>query len=111
MENENEPIQFPNRDVPDQAEKDWPAELHAVHEKHLGKDFLIHDGKPEKGHGSKFSLLHPAHKAHIAAIEHLIAMEAEHAQAEGALAAAHLKVEHARKQVEATEKASSEVKE
>jgi hypothetical protein len=92
--------------------KDWePVPAHerlaAVLEKHLGKDFVLHNGKPEMGVGSPYSMLHPAHKAHIAAIEHLIVVEAEHAAAEKNLKAIHAKVEHAMKHVEATEKEAS----
>ena len=86
-------------------------QLRAAEDRLLGKDVPRHDGKPEKGSGSKFAALHPAHKAHLAAIEHLIEVEKEHAAAEARLNAVHAKVQHATAQVEATEKASAEEQE
>jgi hypothetical protein len=62
----------------------------------------------ERGIGSRHHNLHPAHKAHLAAIEHLITVEAEHAAAEAHLATVHAKVQRAMAQVEVTEKASND---
>lgn len=83
--------------------------LAAAREKHLGKDVMLHDGKPEMGAGSRYAALHPAHKAHLAAIEHLVLVEAEHAAAEAHLNKVHAKVEHALERVAATEEASEAV--
>lgn len=83
--------------------------LRIAQDRLLGEDVPLHDGKPERGAGSKFSKLHPAHKAHLAAIEHLIEVEAEHAAAEAHLNSVHAKVEHAIARVDATEEASNEV--
>lgn len=83
--------------------------LAAAEDRLLGPDVPRHNGKPERGVGSKFHGLHPDHKAHIAAIEHLIAVEAEHAEAEARLTAVHAKVTHALARVEATEEASANV--
>jgi hypothetical protein len=85
--------------------------LAAAHEKYLGPEVAMHAGKPETGVGSKFHALHPAKKAHLAAIEHLILMEAEHAAAEAHLASIHAKVEHAMARVEATEEEVAKVEE
>lgn len=85
--------------------------LAEAHERLLGPDVAMHDGKPEKGVGSKYHSLHPAHKAHLAAIEHLVEVEAEHAAAEAHLASVHAKVQHALARVDATEEASHEVEE
>lgn len=90
---------------------DAKAKLAAAEDRLLGPGVAKHDGKPERGVGSKFHSLHPAHKAHLAAIEHLIVVEAEHAAAEAHLSAIHARVEHAIKRVEATEEASAAVEE
>ena len=63
----------------------------------------------ERGIGSRHHNLHPAHKAHLAAIEHLITVEAEHAAAEAHLATVHAKVQRAMAHVEVTEKAAAEL--
>lgn len=93
-------------------EPDTPAteRLAAAEDRLLG-DVPLHDGKPERGAGSKYAALHPAHKAHLAAIEHLIEVEAEHAAAEAHLNSVHARVEHAIERVNATEEASDAVKE
>lgn len=105
------------KDFSQEAEKPEPARVPATeilataHEKYLGPDVAMHDGKPEKGVGSKFHTLHPAKKAHLAAIEHLIVVEAEHAAAEAHLTSVHTKVEHAIARVEATEEEVAKVEE
>lgn len=116
------PIPFPDKQVvdlggrpsdelgPEISEPDHvPAaeRLRAAEDHLLGKDVATHDGRPERGAGSKFAALHPTHKAHLAAIEHLIAVEAEHAEAEARLTAIHTRVEHALARVDATEEASA----
>jgi hypothetical protein len=85
--------------------------LAAAEDKLLGPDVSRHDGKPEKGIGSRHHALHPAHKAHLAAIEHLIVVEAEHAAAAAHLASVQARVDHAKQRVAATEEASDAVKE
>jgi hypothetical protein len=139
IETDNKPLPFPDKQPAPEvlAEQDRPAghdngwrapesfdepgprpepqttateRLAAAEDKLLGEDVARHEGKPERGSGSRFAALHPAHKAHLAAIEHLIAVEAEHAEAEARIAAAHAKVQHALARVEATEEASEAVK-
>jgi hypothetical protein len=80
--------------------------LAAAEDRLLGEYVERHNGKPERGAGSRFAALHPTHKAHLAAIEHLIAVEAEHAAAEAHLNSVHAKVQHAMDRVSATEEAS-----
>ncbi len=100
---DDKPIQFPDKQMTVQAEPEpMPGDqrLAAAHER------LKLEAGHERGIGSPYHALHPAHKAHLAAIEHLIAVEAEHADAERALAAVHAKLEHAMARVDVTEKAS-----
>lgn len=111
---DDKPIPFPDlepRQPADPVIVPATERLAAVHENLLGADVAMHDGKPEKGAGSKFAALHPAHKAHIAAIEHLVELEAEHAAAEAHLSAVHARVERALARVAATEEASAAVEE
>lgn len=108
----NKPIPFPDRDPRVVAEVTLPPateRLAAAREKLLGADVAMHDGKPEMGSDSRHSRLHPAHKAHLAAIEHLVVVEAEHAAAEAHLSAVHAKVQHALERVAATEEDSEAV--
>lgn len=83
--------------------------LAAAEDKLLGPDVPRHDGQPEMGAGSKYAALHPAHKAHLAAIRHLISVEHEHAKAEVHLASVHARLEHAKERVDSTEEASNAV--
>ena len=105
------PVSFAEPEPRPVPETPAAERLAAAHEKLLGKDVPLHDGKPEKGAGSKYAALHPAHKAHIAAIEHLVEVEAEHAAAEAHLSAVHARVERAIARVAATEEASAAVEE
>lgn len=109
----SDPLKFPDRVQPKPVAEPAPMpateRLAAVHDKLLGADVPLHDGKPERGAGSKFAALHPSHKAHIAAIEHLVEVEAEHAAAEAHLNSVHARVQHALARVEATEEASEAV--
>lgn len=83
--------------------------LRAFEEKHLPPESEHHPrphGKIERGSGSIFAGLHPAHKAHHAALEALIAAETKHQQASVAEDAAHAELEAAVARAAATEEAS-----
>lgn len=95
--------------IADEPDRPATERLAAAEDKFLGADVDKHAGKPERGIGSRYHALHPAHKAHLAAIEHLITVEAEHAAAEAHLASVHARVEHAKARVESTEEVSDEV--
>lgn len=82
-----------------------PNRLRAFEDKVLGKDHMRHDHQPEKGVGSPFSLLHSNDRAHHAALENLIAVEKEHAEAEAHMGAVHAKLEAAVKRAASTEEA------
>jgi hypothetical protein len=82
---------------------DTHARLRAFEDKHLGENHTRPFGKIERGHGSKFSGLHPDLKAHHAALEALIAAENEHRTASAAADVAHAKLEAAIKRAEETE--------
>jgi hypothetical protein len=75
-------------------------------EDHLfGKDHLRPHGQVEKGVGSAHAALPAAHKAHHAALEHLIEAEKYHQVAHDAATAAHTKLQAAVKRAAETEKA------
>ena len=79
--------------------------MRAFENRVLGEDHLRHAGHVEKGIGSPFSLLHADQRAHHAALENLIAVEKEHAEAEAHMGAVHAKLEAAVKRASETEEA------
>lgn len=83
--------------------------LAATEKRLLGEGVARHGGRPERGIGSKFHALHPAHKAHLAAIEHLVEVEAAHVTAEKHLNDAAANLDRALDRVEATAEASDTV--
>lgn len=83
--------------------------LAAAQARLLGEDVPLHNGQPEKGSGSRHAALHPAHLAHLHALEHLVTVETEHATAERAMQDADAKLAHALKRADDTEVVSSEV--
>lgn len=95
----------PTHEPPVSESEHVPAEerLRAAEDKLLGEDVPRHNGRPEKGSASRHASLPPAHKAHLAAIEHLVEVEDEHAAAEAHLASVHARVQHALARVDATE--------
>lgn len=97
--------------APEPVVSDAPAaeQLAAAHDKYLGADVPLIDGKPEKGIGSKYHGLHHSQKAHITAIEHLMAVEKEAADAEAHMASINVKLDYAKKRVAATEASATEV--
>lgn len=103
MADDTAPIPFPDKQIDPPESEAVPAKerLAAAQEK------LNLEPGHERGIGSRYAALHPSHKAHLAAIEHLIAVEAEHADAERALHVVHAKLEHAMARVDATEETSN----
>ena len=95
--------------VENEIEQPAPVSVSAHDRLAAAREKLNLEAGHERGIGSPYSSLHPAHKAHLAAIEHLIEVEAEHLAAEKALAIAHARVERAMARVEETEQASNAV--
>lgn len=107
----NKTISFPDKSMP-RAEPEVTLSseerLRAAEDRLLGEDVPRHNGKPEKGSGSRHAALPPAHLTHLHALEHLVTVESEHATAARAMQDADAKLAHALKRADDTEVASSE---
>lgn len=111
MADESDPFEPQTEQLPEPVSEPVSAteRLRAFEDAHFGESHPRHAGQVEKGSGSLFSRNDEnwgaAHRAHHAALEALIAAEAEHQKASTAEAAAHAKLEAAVKRASATEEA------
>lgn len=83
-------------------------QMRAFEDQHFGKDAVRINGQIERGHGSKFNDLHPAHRREHAALERLIAAEKKLGEAEGALSIAQSDHDEAKLAVERAAKVAAE---
>lgn len=95
----------PDHSEPNEAEFSTAERLRLFEDERLGPDHLRHNHQVEKGIGSPFSMLTDKERAHHAALEHLIAVEKEHAAAEAHMAGVHAKLEAAVARASDTEEA------
>jgi hypothetical protein len=100
-----EPEPEPVEQEPEPEHPSTHSRLRAFEELILGPDHVRPHDKIERGIGSPFSMLSAQHKAHHAALEALIAAEAEHKTASAAEEAAHAKLEAAIARATETEEA------
>ncbi len=86
-----------------EAEMTMTQRLRAFEDKHLGEDAVRINGELERGHGSRYSKMSPAHRAHHDALVELVAAEKAHVDAGVAEAAAHARLKAAIERANATE--------